>query len=272
MKKNKRSICILFVFLVLIIIAPIIISISFSNVDKQSMMLSYIGSILASVIGTCGVFYTITYSQKNYREDIRLRMLPFLSFTKLRVNYFGGLEKILKDNEEKVIDDNNVFSIERYEKYVCTIKGNEIIYKTDFDCHQKELIEHRFMNVKKTDACSCNLSSTNSIFLPLEIKNVGLGPALTVSLGLNRTDVDRNSWTYMNGININAGDGVNFYIISENCGEKSDKLGDYVLSVHYNDIYSNKYNENFEIKIIYDKEKNKPQIIMKTAHHQNYSQ
>lgn len=57
-----------------------------------SAMLSYYGTIIAAVIAIYGIFITIRYSQKSYKDDVRDRTMPFIVIdmlkTRSRTNLF----------------------------------------------------------------------------------------------------------------------------------------------------------------------------------------
>ena len=61
-----------------------------------------------------------------------------------------------------------------------------------------------------------------------------------------------------------------FHIFSEDCSRDSANLGEYVLSFYYEDIYSNRYEQDFDITIEYNEEKNAPVYSVDMSHVQKF--
>lgn len=89
-KKNYK---IILLVLGLTIIGPLIINILFKlhpTIDffvaewDASATLSYYGTILAAILAIFGIFITIQYSQKSYKDDVRDRSMPFIVITLLK--------------------------------------------------------------------------------------------------------------------------------------------------------------------------------------------
>ena len=99
MKKNYKIILIVLGF---IFIGPMVINDLFKlhpSVDffvaewDASAMLSYYGTIIAAIIAIYGIFITIQYSQKSYKDDIRDRSIPFIVIDMLKTSSYRNLMK-----------------------------------------------------------------------------------------------------------------------------------------------------------------------------------
>ncbi len=98
--KNNKWYLLLFV-IVFIILIPLGINIAFKQKTSVELLsaewdanaaLGFYAALLASLITVYGVFLSIQYAQKNYREDIKNRVLPYIAVThyksKSKINLF----------------------------------------------------------------------------------------------------------------------------------------------------------------------------------------
>lgn len=87
--KNREIVLWTIAGFILVFVVPIIINECYkANSGYLTMwtaadMLSYYGTILAASGAVIGVFLSIQYSQKQYKEDTRHRALPYLTINKL---------------------------------------------------------------------------------------------------------------------------------------------------------------------------------------------
>lgn len=82
----KRNWIVMVILLILIIVGPLAINWLFKQKAPievlvaewdASAALGYYGAVIGAAIAVYGVFLTIRYSQKNYKEDVRNRTLFF---------------------------------------------------------------------------------------------------------------------------------------------------------------------------------------------------
>lgn len=241
-------------FIIAVVIVPLLLNCSFD----ASALLSYYGSLIASIIAICGVVLTIQYSQKNYREDVRYRALPYISICQLRsdVNYtiqlFPQVTDTTCDSELKKQDSHIEYKLQNY---YCIIDKGNIRYMTQLSNEQQELINNcGVKTVSNSNGMSTNM--VDYIYIPLEIENIGNGAAAKFSFGINKESDKESTWKFVPAISLKTATPFMLHIFSEDCSEQSDIFGNYVLSFHYDDIYHNRYRQDFIISIAYD-EKNK---------------
>ena len=110
----------------------------------------------------------------------------------------------------------------------------------------------------------------DDICIPIEIENVGNGAAIRMRYGLNRKSISKKDRKYLPVISLKPAMPIMFHIFSEDCSRNSANLGEYVLSFYYEDIYSNQYEQDFDITIEYNEEKNAPVYSVDMSHVQKF--
>lgn len=272
----KKSYKILFVVLGFILIGPVIINSLFKlhiSLDffvaewDASAMLSYYGTIVAAVIAIYGIFITIQYSQKSYKDDVRNRSMPFIVIDMLKTSYYRNL---MKPNNTKA----TTALIEGYREYkltdyYCILDKGKIEYRTSLTDSQQELLNN---GGKRWVTCEdgASLQVVNVICIPFEIENVGNGTAIRMRFGINNKETSEADREYLPTLSLKPSTPIMFHIFSEDCSKKSSNLGQYILSFYYEDIYSNRYEQHFDISIKYDEEKNCPTCSVDMSHVQKY--
>ena len=110
----------------------------------------------------------------------------------------------------------------------------------------------------------------DEVCIPFEIENIGNGAAIRMRYGVNRKGTTEPDRKYLKPLSLKTNTPMLFHIFSENCSEGSVNLGEYVLSFYYEDIYSNKYEQHFDITIEYDQEKHAPAYSVDMSHIQKF--
>ena len=95
------------------------------------------------------------------------------------------------------------------------------------------------------------LQRTDFYSMPLEIENVGNGTAVNLRIGFNRVG-DRNTYRFIRPMMLKQSQTVYIHIFST--ADYDIVRGDYSLEFHYEDIYGNKYAQEFPVK--YNKNEN----------------
>lgn len=115
--KNNKWYLLLFV-IVFIILIPLGINIAFKQKISVKFLsaewdanaaLGFYAALLASLITVYGVFLSIQYAQKNYREDIKNRVLPYIAVTHYKSESKINLFELIQNEpvtEEKIIIRN----------------------------------------------------------------------------------------------------------------------------------------------------------------------
>ena len=272
----KKNCIILLAVLGFILIGPVIINYLFkfhASLDflvaewDASAMLSYYGTIVAALIALYGIFITIQYSQKSYKDDVRNRSMPFIVIDVLKISNYRNL---MKPN----ITEATTVPIKGYREYkltdyYCILDEGKIEFKTGLTKSQQDLLDSGGMRCK-TCKNGINMQVVDEICIPLEIENVGNGAAIRMRYGFNRKETCDINRKYLPVISLKQGTPIMLHIFSEDCSENSVNLGQYVLSFFYEDIYSNRYEQYFDINIEYDEEKKCPIVSVDMSHVQKF--
>lgn len=277
LKKNYR---IFFVVLLLIFGGPIVINILFKIKSPiwflaaewdASAALSYYGAIIAAFLAIFGIFITVQYSQKNYREDVRNRSLPFIVVDMLRSR---SIRSIFPTTETIAKEDMHERKTEGYFEYkitdfYCILDDGNILYQSGLTDRQQNILDNCGMK-----SIPCEIGSASAripyICIPLEIENVGNGTAIRMRIGLNRKKTLTKDRQYMQPRFMKPGTVLKFHIFSEDCSQNSKNLGEYVLSFCYEDIYLNHYEQNFNLLIGFDKKVSRVFCSLDLSHVQKF--
>ncbi len=183
MKKKIKFVISIFLTLTLfVILMPILINESYMEnkgyltVWDGADVLAFYGSILAALGGIAGVFFTVRHSQKQYREDTRLRHMPYIAIDKLNDDDF--YKRYIKSNSTEFIIDNDSDS---YLITYCARKGATF---------PRYLNADQILNIEKNGDRMTEVNERVAhyksyyYFLPLKITNVGSGVALKTQIGL----------------------------------------------------------------------------------------
>lgn len=272
-KQNKEAI---FFIIGLTIAGPIAINWLFKqypNADffvaewDASAALTYYGTIMAAIIAVYGVFLTIQYSQENYREDVRNRSLPFIGIALLRTEFHINLSQFLNAKPENVEDKQEEYCEYKLQDYYCILENGNIVYKTELTREQQKLVKNGGVKwVQSANGVDCIY--TNCLCIPIEIENIGNGAAIRMRCGINKKNILEKDRRYFPPLSLKTETPIMLHIFSEDCGEKSINLGEYVLEFYYDDIFSNRYKQEFNINITYDKEKHIPKGNIDMSHRQ----
>lgn len=278
----KRFLCVL-ALLVIVIGIPVIINESYKTNSgctafsgymtisgymtmwSAADMLAYYGTIVASFGAAAGVFASIKVATKNYKEDVRARVMPFIAVTpferKATVNTMALLkEKVEKTERPAKTDNTPAVQYDEYKLsqiyFVITAHGIDV--KNRLDKHQQTLLEHAgTMWVSQADGGE-RLQYTDFYSLPLEIENVGNGTAVNLRIGFNRVG-DRNTYGFVRPMMLKQGQTVYIHIFST--ADYDIVHGEYSLEFHYEDIYGNKYSQKFPVEYGKNKDNQEYQSI-----------
>lgn len=82
-------------------------------------VLAYYGTVLASAGAAIGVWFSVRAANKNYQDDVRARVLPFIAVTPFEQKAVVDTMALLKEKSEshkKVEDSANTPAVQ-YEEY-----------------------------------------------------------------------------------------------------------------------------------------------------------
>lgn len=215
-------------------------------------VLAFYGAILAAAGTGLGVFASVRAANKNYREDARMRVLPYIAVTpferKARVNpdalFQEQVEKRHSSTETKS-ESAVQYKEQKLERVYFVIDSNEIKAQYELNKHQQEILEHAgYKWVRMPNGVSA-LRAIDYYSIPLEIENVGNGAAINFHVGFNRIG-DEALYEYVRPTVLKQGQTLYVHIFST---EKFETVrGNYVLGFAYEDIYGNEYEQQFPVE------------------------
>ena len=213
-------------------------------------VLSYYGVIIASIVGVVGVYISIQAANKNYRDDVKARVLPFIALTPFekhaRIDPFDLFSGDTKDYFQSVQDDNSghgYFETKIDKIFFVVNSGKKIDAKQKLRKEQYEIINHAGAQWTPMAKGVKGLTYTDYLSMPFEIESVGNGTAVNLRVGFNALDSD---FRYIRPMMLKQNQSLYIHIFST---EKFDVIsGDYVFEVYYEDIYGNKYSQKFPVK------------------------
>lgn len=209
-------------------------------------VLSFYGALLASVATIIGVYLSIIYAQKNYREDERNRIKPYLALTHLRsksnANFFNTTHT--KPDQESV--PKTLFNPLKYEEFkikkvFVDIAPTGILFKTSLTDEQQKILEQAGF-VWDSAKNNYALVSKHYISLPFEIENIGNGAAIDFIIAFYKKGGHRRG---IRIYTVKQNSSIYLHIFSE-C-KVEDTYGDYILELQYRDIIGTTYSQKYPI-------------------------
>lgn len=245
----------LFIFLFFIII-PTCINLAFKYDSgiiilqaewDASDALSFYGGILAAGLGIYGVFLSIQYAQKNYRDDLKNQVLPYLVVTQLRgLSRYNALvdgpdiKTKAENSPEGNESDDPLYEEYKLTKIYYIIEPNGIKNYIDIPPRYKPILEKKGASWE-TVANGCYiLQKRPYISFPVEIENVGNGTAVYARIGFYKKE---DTPQYLPPIQLKPKE--TFYIHIFSVLPLENVYGEYTLSIIYQDIYHNRYEQSF---------------------------
>lgn len=219
--------------------------------DLNSELLFY-GGILAALITIYGVFYTIQVSQKNNREDTRRKVLPFLALTRImvksRYDVFSEIFNDTSNNEPNMVETDVEVKNIIYEEYNLSrvyfvIKDGKVSNYTTLPKEYDDLLKRRGQKWEPVVGGK-ELHVVPFGSLPLEVENVGNGPAICLRIGFNKTGTEA---LFLPPVKLKCNQTFYIHIFSIDYGEA--KKAEYNLCFNYEDIYGQKYQQNYRFSI-----------------------
>lgn len=270
-KPWTKWILIAIIALALIVGVPIIINecyktnSGYMTIWGAADALAYYGAIIASVGAAVGVFVSIKAATKNYQDDLRARVMPFIAVTpferKAIVNTMALLKEKVEKTERPAKTDNT--PAVQYDEYKLSqiyfvITEHGIDAKNGLDKSQQAILAHAGNSWVSVAGGLEMLQRTDFYSMPLEIENVGNGTAVNLRIGFNRMG-DRNKYRFIRPMMLKQSQTVYIHIFST--ADYDIVHGDYSLEFHYEDIYGSKYSQKFPVEYGKNKDNQEYQSI-----------
>lgn len=256
--------------IIFVVVVPIIINecykanSGYMTIWGAADVLTYYGTIIAAAGAAIGVFASIKVATKNYKEDVRARVMPFIAVTPFERKAIVNTVALLKEKEEKTKRSANIDNMPavQYDEYklsqiyfVITVHGIDI--KKKLDKNQQAILEHVGNSWVTKDGVEM-LQRTDFYSMPLELENVGNGTAVNLRIGFNRVG-DRNTYRFVRPMMLKQGQTVYIHILST--ADYDIVRGKYSLEFYYEDIYGNKYSQAFPVEYSKNKDNQEYQSI-----------
>lgn len=253
---------------IFLIIIPLIINWLFKTTAPFELLdaewyasdaLSFYGTILASITTIVGVYLSIDYAQKNYREDERNRVRPYFALTHLKSkSKYNWLDGDTSESEDRTENQKSIKAYEEYkpERVFIIIKNNAIDYKYELTQKQKDILATGGMKWQEIGKGARALTSLEYISLPFEIENVGNGAALCLQVGFYADDTDKMG---INFYTVKPNKNLYVHIFASDIEGKLDK--DYCLELIYRDILGNQYSQKYPVR--FEQDNNSHRVIQK---------
>lgn len=228
-------------------------------------VLSYYGTIIAAAGAAIGVFASIKVATKNYKEDVRARVMPFIAVTPFERKAIVNTVALLKEKEEKTkrpadIDNTPAVQYDEYKlsQIYFVITEHGIDAKNRLDKSQMAILEHAGNSMVSVASGVKMRQRTDFYSMPLEIENVGNGTAVNLRIGFNRVG-DRNTYRFVRPMMLKQGQTVYIHIFST--ADYDIVRGKYSLKFYYEEIYGNKYSQAFPVEYSKNKDNQEYQSI-----------
>lgn len=212
-------------------------------------VLSYYGTIVAAVSGIVGVYLTVRISNKNYRDDARNRVLPFIAVNVLDVkqpdSFLEGFEeKSYADMGNDPIILDSLLGKNRNHLYF-VIDGNSKIRATDsLPDDEADKVKNARVTWRRGQDGTLYQRNSAHISMPFMLENVGNGVAKNLRMGLS---YGGNKPFFKTEILLKQNEQFFVHVFSEKNFENIK--GEYAFSVYYEDISGNCYEQTFPIRI-----------------------
>lgn len=215
-----------------------------------SDVLSYYGTVVGAIVGVLGVYLTVCVSNKNYRDDARNRILPYIAINVMNIRqpdpFLQGLgeEDYAMMGNDPIIEQSLEGKAWNHLYFVIDGKGKIRVAEQLSDDESERLKETAVTWIRAKDG-KMYIRDADVVSMPFVMDNIGNGAAKNL----------RMSFSYLNSkqffkteIILKPNEKFYVHIFSEK--EFKTIEGDYVFSVYYEDISGNEYEQLFPVEIV----------------------
>lgn len=229
LKTIMKNIIVVIVMFVLIIAIPFLIYCAFKIPAHNSFfdangiwtagdILGFYGVVLGAIVASLGVFFTIQYSQKQFREDTEIRVRPFFAMAGIDPENNGQFSRQMRKKE---LFGNNLylFITDTQETHISPIDDNWVnnIYP-----HIMQLSYY------------------------FEIENVGEGIADMLCVKFNP---DNSSFSPKGRKISSFQKGQKCYLHLFSQAKPEEIVGKYNIDFEYYDMYHNRFRQRFTLEV-----------------------
>jgi hypothetical protein len=237
------------IFLIVAVGTPVLIDILYelgktvkspiTVVFQANDVMMYTGALLSGLLTIAGVFLTVKYSQKQYKEDMLNRVLPFLTIELISGSFKGDMlnELLAKYKEERILEKNN----ENKSTSIIEVPISQAIYfrisnEIRVEYSIDDLTKKSYMGgytIEANGEFSKKISTNNNLYQAFNLINSGNGPAVNFIVTLKHNDMEASSVLFP------LHNSQKVYIAF--CIDSSAPRGKYTLIYEYSNIYGMEY-------------------------------
>ncbi len=214
-------------------------------------VLSFYGTILAASGAALGVFCTVRFSQRQYQEDKRHGVLPYLAVDILKRTCLNPCENspIQELNHTMSVlmaNDAKKYCEFKYDKFYFIVQDQKIKRKTELSIEEEKAIQYK-LAITKSSECG-QILEDRYCYIPHEIRNTGKGCAidLRASLSLENTQLTASTIP----IQLYIGETLYIGILLDS---HQSPTGKYTFKLSYEDILGYRYVQSKTISIKKDR-------------------
>lgn len=213
-------------------------------------MLAYYGTVIAAIVGVLGVYLTVCVSNKNYRDDARNRILPYIAINVMNIRqpdpFLQGLgeEDYAMMGNDPIIEQSLEGKAWNHLYFVIDGKGKIRVAEQLSDDESERLKKTAVTWIRAKDG-KMYIRDADVVSMPFVMDNIGNGAAKNL----------RMSFSYLNSKQFFKTETIlkpneKFYVHIFSEKEFKTIEGDYVFSVYYEDISGNEYAQLFPVEIV----------------------
>ena len=255
---TKELLRLIIVLLISVIGVPVLINILFSINSPVwwlranwscGDLLAFYGTILTGFITILGVFLTIRYYKEQSIGELEKDVMPFIALTVLQIEHSFDFERLGKEEiKDSKIRKVKATTYREYElqKIYFIITNEGIKWQKKLTEEQEELLRH--CGAYNADKNNLKLRIKKLVSIPVVLENVGKGAAIKFGIGLHDEETSYNEGKYSMPVHMKIGNKfyVNFYFPEV---DKIDKGKKYIFRLDYENIYGQRYIQEYNIKI-----------------------
>lgn len=226
-RNRKTKLFVWISVIIALLVLPLVIHILFKIHPKYDVLssewtageiLGYYGTILAAFATVVGVWLSIRYAQKNFRDDTVYRCLPFMVV-------------------ESKAEVPTLYYI---------INGGNVTLNKSLSINEKLATERDGIRLTD-DPNGIKRINTRTILTYLNIVNVGNGVATTFSVGVDKKGAIDKSFNYTLAQSLKVNDSFNTAIFCDNPDARN--VGEYEICISYYDLIGNRYEQRLSYTI-----------------------
>lgn len=213
-------------------------------------MLAYYGTVVAAIVGVLGVYLTVCVSNKNYRDDARSRILPYIAINVMNIRQpdqflLGlGAEDYEMMGNDSTIEQSLEGKTWNHLYFVIDGKTKIRVAEKLSDDESKKLKETAVMWMRARDG-KMYIRDADVVSMPFTMDNIGNGAAKNLRMSFSRHN---GKPFFKTELILKPNEKFYIHIFSEKGFETVQ--GEYVFSVYYEDISGNEYEQLFPVEIV----------------------